>query len=55
MPLDFLDYTYYTTQSLKALLTQEEIAQIYADNALDVELYNYAKTLINQRQSKFLL
>lgn len=38
------DGTVYTTESLKALLTQDEIAQIYADNALDVELYNYAKT-----------
>jgi hypothetical protein len=32
-----------TTQSLKALLTQEEIDRIYADNSLDVELYEYAK------------
>jgi hypothetical protein len=33
----------HTTQSLKALLTEKEIAQVYLDNALDLELYNYAK------------
>ena len=49
------DGTVYTTESLKALLTQEEIAQIYADNSLDVELYEYAKSVIDQRQSKFLV
>jgi hypothetical protein len=32
-----------TTQSLKALLTQEEIDRIYDNNSLDLELYNYAK------------
>jgi hypothetical protein len=33
----------YTSADFKAMLTEAEIAQIYADNALDVELYNYAK------------
>jgi hypothetical protein len=33
----------YTTASLKELLTQEDIDQIYANNSLDLELYNYAK------------
>jgi len=37
------DGTNYTTQSLKELLTQDEIDQIYANNSLDLELYNYAK------------
>ena len=37
------DGTTYTTQSLKALLTQDDIDLIYANNALDLELYNYAK------------
>jgi hypothetical protein len=37
------DGTIYTTQSLKALLTQDDIDRIYANNSLDLELYNYAK------------
>jgi hypothetical protein len=37
------DDTTYTTQSLKALLTQDDIDRIYANNSLDLELYNYAK------------
>lgn len=37
------DGTTYTTQSLKSLLTQDDIDQIYANNSLDLELYNYAK------------
>jgi hypothetical protein len=37
------DGTTYTTESLKALLTEEDIAKIYENNALDLELYNYAK------------
>jgi len=37
------DGTTYTTQSLKALLTQDDIDRIYANNSLDLELYNYAK------------
>ena len=41
--LDSEQDKYYTTQSLKALLTQEEIDRIYADNSMDVELYEYAK------------
>jgi hypothetical protein len=46
--LNFSSYTdsdgsTYTTQSLKALLTQDDIDLIYANNSLDLELYNYAK------------
>jgi hypothetical protein len=46
--VNFSSYTHsdgvtYTTQSLKALLTQDDIDLIYANNALDLELYNYAK------------
>jgi hypothetical protein len=37
------DGTVYTTESLKTLLTQEDIEQVYENNALDLELYNYAK------------
>jgi hypothetical protein len=37
------DSTTYTTQSLKALLTQDDIDRIYANNSLDLELYNYTK------------
>jgi len=33
----------YTSNDFKSLLTPEEIAQVYADNSLDLELYNYAK------------
>ena len=33
----------YTTKDLKSMLTQEEIAQVYKNNSLDLELYNYAK------------
>jgi hypothetical protein len=33
----------FTTANFKAMLTEEEIAQIYADNSLDLELYEYAK------------
>ena len=33
----------YTSADFKSMLTEEEIAQIYADNSLDVELYEYAK------------
>jgi hypothetical protein len=40
------DGTVYTTQSIKELLTKEEIDQVYADNSLDVELYAYAKNKI---------
>lgn len=37
------DGTIYTTESLKTLLTKEDIAQIYENNSLDKELYEYAK------------
>jgi hypothetical protein len=37
----------HTTKTLKALLTPEEIAQVYADNSMDLELYNYAKEKLN--------
>lgn len=33
----------WTTAKLKALLTEEEIAKVYENNALDLELYNYVK------------
>jgi hypothetical protein len=41
--VDFTSHTLYTTESIKQLLTAEETGRIYADNALDLELYNYAK------------
>lgn len=34
----------YTSADFRAMLTEAEIAQIYSDNSLDLELYNYAKT-----------
>ena len=33
----------WTTAKLKALLTEEEIARVYENNSLDLELYNYVK------------
>ena len=41
------DGTIYTTQSLKSLLTQNDIDRIYANNSLDLEIYNYAKEKLN--------
>ena len=35
--------TEWTSAKLKALLTEEEIAKVYENNALDLELYNYVK------------
>jgi hypothetical protein len=35
--------TEWTTAKLKALLTQEEIARVYENCSLDLELYNYVK------------
>jgi hypothetical protein len=37
----------WTTAKLKALLTEEEIARVYANNALDLELYNYVKDKVS--------
>jgi hypothetical protein len=36
----------WTTSKLKALLTADEIAKVYENNALDLEVYNYVKSKI---------
>jgi len=38
----------WTTAKLKALLTPEEIARVYENNALDLELYNYVTAKIGE-------
>jgi hypothetical protein len=38
-----LDGTVYTTETLKSLLTNEDIAKIYENNDLDKQIYEYAK------------
>jgi hypothetical protein len=36
--------TVYTTAQLRALLTDSETEVVYSNNALDIEIYRYAKT-----------
>jgi hypothetical protein len=38
----------WTTEKLKALLTADEIAKIYENNSIDLEIYNYVKSKVEQ-------